>query len=322
MQAITIEQGEIRFRDDYPPPTPAGNEITVEVLHAGICETDLQLSKGYMGFQGVLGHEFVGVARSGRFAGQRVVGEINCNCQSCPRCQDAMGNHCDRRTVIGIDRHDGAFAEIVCVPEHCLHRVPDAISDDQAVFTEPLAAAFQILRQVNFKSDDRVIVLGDGRLAYLSTQAIATRVDRIDVVGKHAAKLERFGRLGVDVIPLADVQADMSYDVVVDCTGSSTGLPLALGLVRPRGTVVMKTTIAAEHQLSLAPVVIHELNLVGSRCGPFDVAIAALADRAVNVDELITDRFTLSEAIQAFSVATTPDAFKVVFDIQTGSPSA
>ncbi len=319
MQAITIENGNLVFCPDHEDPRPVDDEIVVQVIQAGICETDLQLARGYMGFSGVLGHEFVAVAQAGPLAGRRVVGEINCNCRHCPRCRDGLGNHCDRRTVIGIDRHDGAFAEFVSIPQHNLHVVPDSVSDDQAVFVEPLAAAFQICQQVQLSANDRVVVLGDGRLAYLCAQAIATEVDQdnIMVIGKHPPKLARFQSLGMKTRQLGDSQdlAKKSFDVAVDCTGSATGLPAALELVRPRGTVVMKTTIAAKHDLSLAEIVIDEINLVGSRCGPFDVALNALQNQTIDVDALITHRFPLSEAAQAMKTATDPAAFKVVFDI-------
>lgn len=316
-----MEAGRLRFRDDHAHPTVANDETLVRVSQAGICETDLHLARGYMGFEGILGHEFVGIAQSGPLAGRRVVGEINCNCRRCPRCKTGLGNHCEHRTVIGIDRHDGAFAERIAVPDHNLHAIPDSISDDEAVFVEPLAAAFRILEQVTFADADRVIVLGDGRLAYFCAQTVATAVDRLRVVGKHASKLQRFGRLGIETVELDNLPIEKTFDVVIDCTGSASGLPLALSLVRPCGTIVMKTTVADQHQLSLAPIVIDEVNLVGSRCGPFDVAIDALKKETIDVKSLITDRFSLTDAEQAFARAAAPDAFKVVFDIQQGRPS-
>ena len=317
MQAITFDHGEIQFHSDYRDPRPGPDEVRVRVLQAGVCETDLQLARGYMGFSGVPGHEFVGIAQAGKFAGQRVVGEINCNCRQCPRCQSGLGNHCDNRTVVGIDRHDGAFAQWVCIPEFNLHAVPDSISDDQAVFVEPLAAAFQIGTQVDFDRVHRAIILGDGRLGYLCAQAIAPHVKPLDIVGKHAAKLARFERLGLNTIALSDLRANKDYDLVVDCTGSVSGLPLALELTRPRGTVVLKTTVAAQHELSLAAIVIDEIQVLGSRCGPFDQAIEALEKGWVDVSSLITNRFSLKEADHAMQVAGGPDAFKVVFDVES-----
>lgn len=319
MQAITLCGKELQFRDDLPEPKPLAGEIVVEVIQAGICETDLQLARGYMGFSGVLGHEFVGVATSGKYRDKRVVGEINCNCRSCPRCNLGMGNHCANRTVIGIDRHDGAFAERLAVPEHNLHLVEDSITDDQAVFIEPLAAALQIGQQVKLKDADRVAILGDGRLAFLCAQAIKGDVSDLIVVSKHPTKAARLQAHRLDVLPLAAVGDPKSFDIVVDCTGSESGLPLALRMVRPRGTIVMKTTIASEHALSLAQVVIDEITIVGSRCGPFAKAIQALQQNSIDVANLITHRFRLDAASEAMTAAVTSDAFKVVFDIGPGT---
>jgi threonine dehydrogenase-like Zn-dependent dehydrogenase len=314
MRALSLDDNQLRFSHDHPPPVTADDEILVKVIQAGICETDLQLARGYMGFSGVLGHEFVGVAQSGPLEGRRVVGEINCNCRSCPRCAAGLGNHCGQRTVIGIDRHDGAFADFVSVPQHNLHALPDAVSDDEAVFVEPLAAAFQISEQVNIGKHERVVICGDGRLALLSAKAILLSGADVAVIGKHANKLARFESLGVTTHLLSDSITDQSYDIVVDCTGSTSGLPLALELVRPRGTIVMKTTVAANHDLSLAKIVIDEITLVGSRCGPFAQAIAALASRDVDVSSLITHRYPIEAAVEAMNVAKSPDALKVVLE--------
>ncbi len=315
MRAIILQGSELQYRDDLPEPTPAADEVIVEVVQAGICETDLQLARGYMGFAGVLGHEFVGVATSGRFAGKRVVGEINCNCRNCPRCQAGLGNHCGNRTVIGIDRHDGAFAQRLAVPEHNLHQIPDSVSDDEAVFVEPLAAALQIGQQVNLASSDRVAILGDGRLAYLCSQAIKCDAPDLTVVSKYSEKAARFESQGIKTVELAKIGRPRSFDIVLDCTGSESGLPLALQLIRPRGTIIMKTTIASEHHLSLAEIVIDEITVVGSRCGPFDKAIQALQDKSVDVSNLITHRYMLDSVHDAMKSAVSPKAFKVVFDI-------
>ncbi len=314
MQAITLTNHELRFVPDYPDPSPRPGEVIVDVLQAGICETDLQLRRGYMGFSGVLGHEFVGIAREGPYAGCRVVGEINCNCGNCERCRRGLGNHCPSRTVLGIDRHDGAFADQIAVPQANLHRIPDSISNAEAVFVEPLAAAFQIGRQVDLDGT-RVAILGDGRMAILCAQVIAHQSSDLTVIGKHENKLTRFRDLKIRAQKLDDPVEPKSFDVVVDCTGSESGLPLAIQLVRPRGTIVMKTTVAGPHQLSLAPIVIDEVTLVGSRCGPFREAIDALQDKRVKVSQLVTHRFPIEQAERAFTAATEPDAMKVLFDI-------
>ena len=315
MQAICFDQSGLRYNPDHAPVAGKDNEIVVDVIQAGICETDLQLIKGYMGFSGILGHEFVGIAGSGPWKGRRVVGEINCNCRHCPRCAQGLGNHCSHRTVLGIDRHDGAFAQQVAVPQTSLHAVPDSISNDQAVLIEPLAAAMRIGQQVDLDSISRAIVLGDGRLAFLCAQAISLRINDITVVGKHQQKMERFHQLGIPTIALDELECEKSFELVVDCTGSVTGLPLALRLVQPCGTVVMKTTVAANHTMSLAAIVIDEIRLVGSRCGPFDLAIRALTEGNIDLSNLITHRFRLDSVDDAFRAAVDPRAFKVVFDI-------
>ena len=319
MKAITLNSDGLHYQPSHAEAKPAENEVLVRVIKAGICETDLQLAQGYMAFSGIPGHEFIGIVETGNHAGRRVVGEINCNCRTCKTCLAGRPTHCPHRTVIGIDRHDGAFAEFVALPEHNLHLVPEGVSDDQAVFVEPLAAAIQITEQVPIKSSDRIAILGDGRLGYLSAQVLSLASDQITVFGKHGPKLLRFGHRNITTvqIPSSD-PAELSpdeFDLVVDCTGSTTGLPMALHLVRPRGTVVMKTTVADQHQLSLAAIVIEEINVVGSRCGPFGKAIDALANGDVDVTNLITDRFSLEQVNDAFASAASANSFKVVFEI-------
>ena len=283
-------------------------------MRAGICETDLQLVRGYKGFRGVLGHEFVGVALSGAFESQRVVGEINCACERCATCRAGDRGHCPNRSVIGILDHDGAFADLVAVPECNLHAVPEVIATDAAVFTEPLAAAFQIPSQISIIRDDRIIVLGDGRLGNLCAQVLASLSDHVLVIGKHADKLAVPEAFGIDICLLTDRPTDRAADIVVDCTGSESGLPMALELVRPRGTIVLKTTIAGTQTLALAPVVVDEVTIVGSRCGPFDRALDALAGGLIDVQSLISDRFDLSEGVAAMQRAAQPSVLKVLLE--------
>jgi threonine dehydrogenase-like Zn-dependent dehydrogenase len=314
MRAIVLND-HVEVRDDRPSPTPAEGEVLVRVVRAGVCETDLQLIKGYMGFRGVLGHEFVGVAESGPFAGRRVVGEINCACWHCETCSRGMNTHCPHRTVLGILGHDGAFADLIAVPQRNLHLVPDALSDDMAVFTEPVAAACQIAMQVTVRPDDRVVVLGDGRLGNLCAQVLARLSRRVLVVGKHDEKLALLLSMGIDTARLSDPLDERSADIVVDCTGSETGLPTALKLVRPRGTIVLKTTVAGVQTMAWAPFVIAEVTLVGSRCGPFDQALLALERGHVQVQPLISDRFTLSRGLDALARAQTNPVLKVLLDV-------
>ncbi|MEL6106882.1 MAG: alcohol dehydrogenase catalytic domain-containing protein [Planctomycetota bacterium] len=316
MKAITLYAGELGLDPHRAEPTPQDSEVLVDVIQAGVCETDLQLARGYMGFEGILGHEFVGIAQRGQFSGKRVVGEINCACRVCDTCEAGLPTHCGNRSVVGIDQHDGAFAERIAIPEANLHPLPDSLSNDAAVFVEPLAAAFQIPDQVHIARSDRIAILGDGRLGYLCTQVLRLHSDHVTAVGKHARKLDRFKEiaetslLGSDTLP-----PEGTFDLVVDCTGSTTGLPMAIRLARPRGTIVLKTTVAGEHHQSLAAIVINELSLIGSRCGPFDKAIEALAEDRVDVSKLVTHRYRLDQVAIAFETAASPDAFKVVFEI-------
>jgi threonine dehydrogenase-like Zn-dependent dehydrogenase len=314
MRAIVLDE-KVDVVSGRPTPTPGAGEVLVRVLRAGVCETDLQLIKGYMGFRGVLGHEFVGIAESGPLAGRRVVGEINCACWTCGTCRMGLPTHCPNRTVLGILNHDGAFADLIAVPQRNLHPVPDTLSDDVAVFTEPVAAAFQIPVQVTIGKKDRIAILGDGRLGNLCAQVLARLSDHVLVIGKHSEKLAILGAMGIATAVLSDAIDARSFDIVVDCTGSDSGLPTSLRLVRPRGTIVLKTTVAGEQKLAWAPFVIDEVTLVGSRCGPFDKALAALEQGHVRVESLIADRFDLSRGLDALARAQTKGILKVLLDV-------
>ena len=315
MRAIAFDGSTLALQTDRPDPRPRPGEVLVRVQRAGVCETDLQILKGYHRFQGVLGHEFVGIAVGGALAGRRVVGEINCSCWSCETCVErGHPNHCPNRTVIGIVGRDGAFADLVAIPERNLHAVPDTIDDEIAVFTEPVAAAFRIPEQVHVNRDDRIVVLGDGRLGNLCAQVLARLSDHVEVVGKHRRKLALLENRGLSTRLLDETRGMHSADIVVDCTGSATGLPTALSLVRPRGTVVLKTTIAGDHALSLAPIVVDEVTIVGSRCGPFDRALDALARGLVDVKSLIAERFDLADGVRALERAEQPGVLKVLIE--------
>ena len=317
VRAIVLEKDEVQVDAARPAPTPGADEVVVRVTRAGVCETDLQLIKGYMGFRGVLGHEFVGVAESGPYAGRRVVGEINCACWSCATCRSGLPTHCPNRTVLGILNHDGAFADLMAVPQRNLHPVPDSIPDDIAVFTEPVAAAFQIPAQLPIASTDRVIVLGDGRLGNLCAQVLASIADDVLVVGKHPEKLALLDAIGVKTALLSDDLPQRAADIVVECTGSESGLPTALSLVRPRGTIVLKTTVAGTQTQAWAPFVIDEVRLVGSRCGPFDRALEALEHGLVDVEPLIADRFNLSHGLMALQRAQQKGVLKVLLEMES-----
>lgn len=314
-QAVVVNRGQLEFAPAYSGRIPKPGHNPIRVTLAGVCETDLQLVRGYMGYEGVLGHEFVGVAESGRFAGQRVVGEINCACHTCSICQAGLPTHCPHRTVLGILNHDGAFAERVWLPEENLHPIPDSIGDEEAVFVEPLAAAWQIPAQLQIQEYGKVFVLGDGRLGNLCAQVLKACGCAVTLIGKHSWKLEIAQRMGVNTALLDEVARDRSADLVVDCTGSVTGLSTAWSLVKPRGTIVLKTTVADPSGPNLAPLVIDEITVVGSRCGPFNKAIESLANRTVDVRPLITARYPISQATEAFQAAADGRHLKVLLEI-------
>ena len=313
VRAVVFD-GQLHFTSSAQLRPPLPGEVAVDVLEAGICETDLQLCQGYMGFRGILGHEFVGIARSGRYAGQRVVGEINCACHVCSLCRSGLPTHCPTRTVVGILNHDGAFAETVLIPEVNLHPVPTQISNSAAVFVEPVAAACRIPQQLPV-SGRSAVVLGDGRLGNLCAQVLKHHNCHVQVVGKHPAKLELLRPLKIPTVLLTDLQPSRVHDIVVDCTGSPTGLTTALQLVRPCGTVVLKTTVAATQSLHMAPFVIDEITVIGSRCGPFDTALQLLQSGAVSVEPLISARYPLEDATAAFEQAVQKNILKVLLQV-------
>ena len=321
MRAVTVADGKLALVRDYSRPVPAAGEVLLRVERGGICDTDLQLIKGYMGFRGVLGLEFVGVAQSGNFAGRRVAAEINCSCARCDMCMGGLANHCPNRTVLGILGHDGAFADYVAVPERNLHVVPNEVGVDEAAFIEPLAAAFQIPRQVPLDKRTRALVLGDGKLGNLVAQVLRNHGCQVLVAGKYPEKLRIIERLGVGTELIGQLRRVRNYSLVVDCTGSPTGITTALEFVRPRGTIVLKTTVAHAAELQLAPIVVDEITLVGSRCGPFPTAIEALRAKKIEVAPLIQDIYRLGDAAQAIDAAGQPGATKVLLAIDESVPS-
>ena len=296
---------------DVAPPARDG-ECRIRVSLAGICGTDLQILDGYGGFEGIPGHEFVGVVEEVErdadtaWIGQRVVGEINIGCGSCDWCRRGIKEHCPDRSVLGIKHRAGAFAECLWLPAANLFPVPDAIDDAAAVFVEPTAAACRILTQIDVPSGAEVVVLGDGRLGLLVGQVLATTGAQVTVVGKHEAKLEVARRLGLATQPRAQVNETSSAqraEIVVDTTGRPDGLSAALRLVRPRGTVVLKSTFHGETTATLWPAVVDEVRVVGSRCGPFAPAIDLLATGRVRTTALVAGTFSLEDYKAAFERA-------------------
>lgn len=318
VEAVLLDHTSLHYEPRFDIQPRSKREVAVRVLQAGICETDLQLVRGYMNFHGVLGHEFVGVAEEGPHCGCRVVGEINCGCGRCDWCDSGRRNHCPHRTVLGILDHHGGFASKVFVPPENLHRVPDSISDDQATLVEPLAAAYQIPTQVDLNTHRRAVVIGDGRLGYLIAQVLQAGGCEVTVVGKHEQKLARFADRSIATRLLEEKPTARDWDLAVDACGSVSGIPTALDYLRPRGTLVLKTTVTDPHSLSLAPLVIDEIQVVGSRCGPFAEALRALEEQRVEVDSLIGARFRLNQAEQAFQVAASGTVMKTLFMIEGG----
>lgn len=313
MRALNWNGSELSLDPGYP--TPAADDLSslIRVRLAGICSTDLQILRGYMGFRGVPGHEMIGEVIEGpsELVGKRVVAEINFACGRCGFCRIGLGRHCPERRVMGILGADGSFAEYVAAPTANLHLVPDSLSDEEAVFTEPLAAAFEILEQVELNFSDEVLVLGDGKLGLLCAQVLRLTGARVTAVGKHEKKLAILRKLGIRALLLSDWKPHL-YDVVVEATGSTSGLKMAIDTVRPRGTLVLKSTLSQDHSLSLAPVVINEITVVGSRCGPFPPALEALAQKSVSVTPLIERIYPLSEGTEAVAHAGRAGTLKVL----------
>jgi threonine dehydrogenase-like Zn-dependent dehydrogenase len=315
MRGVYCDGTSVRLRRDLGEPVAGPGETLLRVRAVGVCDTDLQLARGYMGFRGVLGHEFVGLTADGR----RVTAEINNACHHCPTCREGLSQHCPNRTVLGILNHDGAMADLVAVPERNVHAVPDAVDDHQAVFIEPLAAAFRITEQLDMNPEVTVAVLGDGKLGLLCAWVARLTGAHVHLVGKHPEKLALAGE-GVLAHTLDEALGmGRVFDVVADCTGSKSGLATALSLVYPCGTVVLKTTVAGEYAVDLAPVVIDEVRVIGSRCGPFPKAIAALAAGMVDVRPLIGAVYPLDEAEAAFRAAAAKGARKVLMDVSPGA---
>jgi threonine dehydrogenase-like Zn-dependent dehydrogenase len=297
------------------PPRDQG-ECLIKVRQAGICATDLEITRGYMGFTGVLGHEFVGEViespQARQWVGKRVVGEINVVCGRCDLCLSGLSNHCRNRTVLGILKRDGAFADFVRLPALNLHEIPASVEDDAAVFVEPLAAAFQVLKQVKLDGKKWVTVLGDGRLGLLCAQVLRNAGCPVRVIGKHHDKMRLCDQWGIRSRAVGDITPRHDQEVVVDCTGSAAGLEIAMQLVRPRGTIVLKSTAADGKALNLAPIVIDEINVVGSRCGPFKEAIKALTEKSVDVTSMIHRRMKLEQGVEAMELAAKPGVLKVI----------
>ena len=308
------------MRRRLPRPERPEGEARVRVLRAGICNTDLELVKGYYPYCGVLGHEFVGLVEEGPAAwvGERVVGEINAACGDCLACCAGRATHCANRTVLGILGRDGAFADYLVLPTENLHRVPDDLDTDVATFVEPLAAALAIQQQVPIRPADRVLLVGDGKLGQLIAQTLALTGCDLLVVGRHEPKLDLLVRRGIATVAAGDVESG-AFDVAVECAGNADGFALARGAVRPRGTLVLKSTYTGELSFDASALVVDEISVVGSRCGPFAPALRLLAAGQVDVAPLVHDRFPLDAGLSAFARARERGCLKVLFDMGSGA---
>jgi threonine dehydrogenase-like Zn-dependent dehydrogenase len=314
MRALVLDQGKVTLADRPSPARPG--ECLIRVIAAGICGTDLELLRGYAGFSGVPGHEFVGVVEDAPAAdrawiGRRVAGEITVGCEECPSCRAAGRGHCDVRTVLGIVGRDGAFAEFLSLPATNLHAVPDAIDDVTAVFVEPLAAACRILEQVKVEPGMRAAVVGAGRLGLLVAQVLRNAGATVTVVVRSDRGRAAAGRIGFDVLPSSGAPgASRRFDLAADVTGDAGGFALAAGLVRPRGTVVVKSTFHGETTVAFAPVVVDEISIVGSRCGPFREAIRLLEAGSIDVEPWPRETYGLDRYDDGFRRAS--DGVKVI----------
>lgn len=317
MRGLVVEGGRVALSTELEPERRRG-ECRVRVLRAGICATDLALVRGYMGFAGVPGHEFVGLALDGPHAGERVVGEINAGCGDCPSCREDSSRHCPTRTVLGILGRQGAFAEELSLPGRNLHRVPEELSTAEAIFAEPLAAAFRIAEQLGERRFPRALVVGDGKLGLLCTWTLAGHVGALDLAGRHPERAD-LAPAAVRWVDPVNPGRDWSqpYDLVVEATGRPEVLPPLFQAVRPRGTLVLKTTAELPVELDLAPLVVNEVELLGSRCGPFGPALEALAAHRIPVDRMLAESFPLQAGTEALEHAAQPGVLKVSFDFET-----
>ena len=316
MRALSFD-GQLSYVTAQAEPEPVAGECAIKVHLAGICATDLEILKGYMGFTGVLGHEFVGTVVSGsrRWQGRRVVAEINCACRACDMCHAGLATHCRQRTVVGISGRNGCFADLVTVPEINLHEVPAGVSDEEAVFVEPLAAAYQVVKQCPMESRTQVAVIGTGRLGLLVAQVLAATGCHLLAVGRNPKTLLFCEKKRIQAVAVDQVVPRQDHDVVVECSGSPEGFALALQMVRPRGVVVLKSTCAHGAPLNLAPVVINEITVLGSRCGPFADALDALARKQIDVSAMVSRAFRIERGVEALAAAADPANLKLLLKI-------
>ena len=315
MKALWLENNQLDLRD--VPQTRKPNETLIKIRKAGICSTDLELVKGYYPYTGIIGHEFVGdvvEADDPAWVGQRVVGEINAVCNECEQCLNGRPTHCEHRTVLGIVNRDGTFAEYTNLPIANLHRVPASVPDEMAVFTEPLAAALEIQDQIQVKPTDRVLLVGAGRLGQLIAQTLALTGCDLHVVARHAYQQNLLKKRAIKIIAEEDIEP-WRWDIVVEATGAPGGFSLARQAIRPRGTMVLKSTYKGEMSVNFSSIVVDEINIVGSRCGPFEPALRLMESKQVDPTVLIDSEFSLRNVLKAFEHAAETGVLKVLVQL-------
>lgn len=314
MRAVYFD-GELQYREDIPKPQIESNESLIKITYAAICNTDKEIVKGYKDFKGILGHEFVGVVEESEekdLVGKRIVGEINIGCNQCDFCNKGFQNHCRNRKILGMTHKDGAFADYITLPNKNIHVVPDRVSDMEAVFAEPLAAALQITNMYHIKPTDKVAIIGDGKLAQMITQVISLTSCDLTVIGKHSEKLDLLKRKAKTIL-LQDSKFENYFDVAIDCTGNSQGLKYAKDIVKAMGTIILKSTYNSEAMLNPTSWVVNEITILGTRCGPIDAALRLLERKLVSVDGLVSGIYSLKDFKSAFE---DKNALKAVFDLQ------
>jgi 2-desacetyl-2-hydroxyethyl bacteriochlorophyllide A dehydrogenase len=318
MQALWLENRQIHYHPDHPVPKPEPGEALIRLRLAGVCSTDLEMLKGYYDFTGIPGHEFVGEIvqlpdkepRNNLKLGQRVVGEINIVCGHCRFCLAGYSSHCENRRTLGLNKHHGVFAEYLTLPVENLHAVPDSLADEAALFTEPLAAALEIQTQIHIQPNLKVLLIGAGRLGQLIAQTLALTGCELQVAVRRQRQRDLLEPRGIATLQSEEIQL-AGYDLVIDATGSAKGLELARQAVRPRGTIVLKSTFKANTQFNFSSLVVDEITIVGSRCGPFSPALKLLANKLVDPLPLIDDCFALNKGIRALEQAGKPGAMKI-----------
>jgi threonine dehydrogenase-like Zn-dependent dehydrogenase len=317
LQALVFDGTNLEFKN-VPKPKPGIGEALIRVLYSGICNTDIEIIKGYMNFSGILGHEFVGVVEeceTEEWIGKRVVGEINCGCNGCEYCFKGLQRHCPNRTVLGIVGRDGAHAQYLTLPLSNLHILPENVEGENAVFVEPLAAALEIVEQVHIQPGQKIAVIGDGKLGQLISQVLNLYSVDLVTIGKNKTKLDLLQQRGIQTVEFEN--ADLpQQDIVVECSGVFTGLNLANNLIKPRGTLVLKSTYQGSFQFNPAIWVINEITLVGSRCGPFAPAVQLLAKKSIDPSYLISEVVPAKNAVEAFASAQQNDVLKVIINWQ------